>query len=291
MAKQKDFFTKLKEQGKISKPEFDKFIESLADNDIPDDIIAEIEDKFMTRERALADSDIGRKARAEVYDAIDEEFDVLKESDFKSFLDEKQVAALQSGNTLRRLQALKKIIPETIKKIKANGGGDEDLKKLLKEREKALDELGQEKVALSQKLEKDLEARDDQWKKKLEDIELNYHLDKLTNKFTLAESFDRNAVTRVVMSDIKGNNLKLIDTNGQKSVVVYDEHGKPKYNGNSPVTIESLLEQGFKPFLKKSETPPESRSRVPNQTTVPPTQTDPNRRQGARNVVVKPQKS
>ena len=40
MAKVKDFFAKLKEQGKIENPAYDKFLEAIADGEVPDDVIA-----------------------------------------------------------------------------------------------------------------------------------------------------------------------------------------------------------------------------------------------------------
>ncbi len=286
MAKKKDFFAKLKEQAKINNPDFDSFLEKLTDEDIPDPIIQLIESKFMTAERAVSDRDVYGKVKAEVLDAADTKLNELTDVHLKSYLDPIQYQDLKRESTYKRMDMLNKLIPDIIKKVKTGTVTDEDTKKQIKELQKTIEELGQEKVAMSEKVVKDVESVNDQWSKKLEQTEINYHLDKLSNKFTLAEAFeqDRDAVNNLVLGKVKAHNLRLIDQNGQKVIMVNDEHGKPKFNGsNSAVTIQSLLEEGYKPYLKKSETPP--RNQVPPRTTTIEPTKNPNRREGARNSV------
>jgi hypothetical protein len=94
----------------------------------------------------------------------------------------------------------------------------------------------------------------------------------MAGSFTLAEAYDKNrdAINKVILSELKGTNrLKLGTKDGQTSISVLDENGEPRYNGNSPILINQLLEEKYKPFLKQSNADGEPRQTSPK--TVPVT--------------------
>jgi hypothetical protein len=79
----------------------------------------------------------------------------------------------------------------------------------------------------------------------------------MSNSFTLAEAYEetRPAIAKVILADLKSkHSLSLGEKDGQTTVNVFDRDGKPKFlnNGNTPVTIKNLLEEAYKPFIKKN---------------------------------------
>lgn len=258
MPKFKEFFTKLKEQGKINNPEYDKWLETVPDSDISDNIVKAIEDNFLTMERAAAHPAIHGKIKAEALDPIDNDLNEFFAFQLKEYLDpltEQEIA--KAGSSYKKTALLKKIVPEIIKKVKATPVTDEDTKKKLKDYETNINELTTKFTQAEKDYNDKLKADREQNETKYNDFVLNTELESLGNKFTLAEAFEetRPAITEVIMTKIKADNaLKLGEKkNGHHSIIVNDEHGMPKFNGNTPITAESLLEESYKPFLKKSE--------------------------------------
>lgn len=132
-----------------------------------------------------------------------------------------------------------------------------------------------------------LKHTETEWENKFHDFRLGAELQSLGNKFTLAEAFEeiRPNITEVIMSKIRSSNsLKLGEKDGRPIIQVQDENGKPKFNGNTPVTVDSLLEEAYKPYLKKSETDA-GRRENPKTTTAVQTQ-NPAIRRGAPTTVV-----
>lgn len=253
----KDFFAKLKEQGRINNPDFDKFIEGIKDTeDFPDAVVKAIEDNFLTRERAAADKDIHGKIKREVLDPVDHEikelFETLKEygdSSFENIINTDQ-------NTYNKVKAVKKLIPDALKKAKGNPVTDDETKKKLLDQEKTIQELTDKFSTAEKDYSKKIKETETTWESKFHDFRLGTELQNIGNKYTLAEAFEetRPAITEVIMSKIRqSNNLKLGEKDGRPTIIVNDENGKPKFNGNTPVTVENLLDEAYKPFLKKSE--------------------------------------
>lgn len=285
MPKQKDFFSKLKEQGRIQNPDFDKFLEALKDEDIPESVVKSIEDNFLTRERAMVDQNIHGKIKRDVLDPVDN--DIMEFLDtVKDYSDPGLDQLIRNEpNTYNRLKSLKKLLPEVLKKAKGNPATDEDTKKKLKEYEKTIQEFGDKFTAAEKDYHKRAEELEKNWGSKFNDYKLNTELEKLTNKFTLAEAFEetRPYITEVTLTKLKNSNkLALGEKDGRPFIIVNDEEGKPKYNGNSPVTIDSLLDEAYKPFIKKSEG---QQSRQENSKTTVKTDTQPKIRQGASTTV------
>lgn len=290
MPKLKDFYAKLKEQGKIENEEYNKFLETVPDAEIPDAVVAAIEDKFYTFERAAAHKDIHGKIKREVLNPVDNEIAELFSGPLKEYIDPMLEAEFkQDGSSYRKLKAMKKLIPEVIEKVKAKPVLDEDSKKKLAEYERNIQEMTQKFKDAEKDYGAKLTAQKEESEKHLHDYKLDIELQNRGNKFTLAEAYEQNRkdLSNMLLNGIKQSNaLKLVDINGQTEIQVLDEHGKTKFNGNSPVTIDSLLEEKYKPFLKQSgggtgnqnrqQEPPRQGQQQQNQTTV---------RRGARTTV------
>lgn len=256
MPKIKEFYTKLKEQGKIDNPEYDKFLAALQDGDIPDEVVKAIEEKFFTFERAAAHKDIHGKIKREVLDPVDNELADLFDNQLNQYIDPTLAAELkQDGNSYKKLKAMKKIIPDIIEKVKAKPALDEDSKRKLAENERTIQELTQKFTTAEKTYNEQLAAQKSESEKQFHDFRLDAELQNRGNKFTLAEAYEQNRkdLSSMLLNGIKTSNvLKLVETNGQADIQVLDEHGKPKFNGNTPVTVDSLLEEKYKPFLKQS---------------------------------------
>lgn len=246
--KTKDFFKKLKEQGKINNAEFDTFIESIPDFEMPDTVIPVFEDSFLTKERALTHKDVAGKLRRETLDPIDNDIKELMK-----YLPAEVVLDIEKEeSTYKKLAAIKKGVPEAIQKAGKNPV-DEDVKKKLHEKESVIQDL----MGKIEKINTDYTNKEkniaSEWEGKFKNYRLDSELEKLANSFTFADAYkdSRPALTKALLGEIKSKNkLDLVEKDGGIDLVVLDETGAPRFNGNSPVTISSLLEEPFKPFLK-----------------------------------------
>lgn len=289
MPKLKDFYAKLKEQGKIDNPEYEKFLNTVADGEIPDEVVRAIEEKFFTFERAAAHKDIHGKIKREVLDPVDNELKDLFEGQLKPYIDPSLEEELrQDGNSYKKLKLMKKLIPEIIEKVKAKPAVDEDTKRKLAEAERNVQELTQQFATAKKEYNDQFAAEKTKFETQLHDFKLDSELQTRGNKFTLAEAYEQNrqAITKVLMSDIKASNvLKLGEQNGQAIIQILDEHGKPKFDGNTPITIDSLLEEKYKPFLKQSSSGSTTSQATQSKTAQGSQQPNSAIRQGARTTV------
>lgn len=287
--KLKDFLTKLKTDGKINTPEFDEYLKTAPDAEIPEAVTKAIEDNFMTLERAAANHGIHSKIKREVLDPVDNEMNELFEQ-YKEIIEGAESFKTDT-NTYNKLKNLKKALPEAIKKLKGSPVTDEETKKKLVEYEKTIQEFGDKFTQAQKEYNAKLKETDTAWENKFHDFRLHSELEKLSNKYTLAEAFEetRPAITEVNLTKIKqSNRLKLGEKDGRPVIFVNDENDKPKYNGNTPVTVDSLLDEAYKPFLKKSET--DTQTQVNTRTTTVQTSQKPAIRRGAPTTVVQPLK-
>lgn len=283
--KLKDFLTKMKTDGKITLPEFDEYLKTAPDAEIPDSVTKAIEENFMTLERAAVNHNIHSKIKREVLDPVDNEMNDLFDQ-FKEYFEGAETFKTDP-NTYNKIKNLKKSLPDVIKKLKGAPTTDEETKKKLLEYESTnQDLLG--RITKEQKAAQDaVKSTNDQWQSKLDDYMLFSELEKRGNKYTLAEAFEetRPAVTEVVMSKLKKHNLKLGEKkDGQYTIIVNDENGKPKFDGNTPVTADYLLDEAYKPYLKKSEGT--GQTQVNPRTTTVETNTKPAIRRGVSTTVV-----
>ena len=161
--KAKDFFTKRATQAKITDEAFTKFIEGLADQEIPDEIDALLETHFMTSDRAQADKGIMSKARYEVYTAVDERLRAII-SEVAKIDPEIARESDEEKDTLRRLTKLAPALTKAYDKAKStNVQETEKIKEYEKQQKDLLEKINAinkeretERTELSQKFESHL---------------------------------------------------------------------------------------------------------------------------------------
>lgn len=282
MPKSKDFFTLLKEQGKISETKFDELIEKMPDFEIPQEAVQAFENSFMTVDRAVTHEPVIRKIRFEALNPINKDLEKLisvissidKVSGDRMESLTRDLGAGSQGqrvpDTYKRMEFLTSSLGELFNKVKAApAGGDEELKKELAKKDQTIQEALQ-KLSNSEKEFKGLlTQKETEFETKLHDYKLDSELQKMAGTFTLAEAYDKNrdAINKVILSELKGTNrLKLGTKDGQTQVIVQDENGEPRYNGNSPILINQLLEEKYKPFLKQSNAEAETHQQTSTKT-------------------------
>lgn len=297
MPKYKDFFSKLKEQGKINSPEFEAFLQTVPDGEIPDAVVKDFEDSFFTRERATADKSINNEIWGKALFPVDKEIEkivsILEPID-KDVVNDIRWAVKEIipgkpvPHTFKQLDIISSALPKILQKMKTSTVSDDEVKKKFGEYEKTIQELTDKFTSTEKQYNDKVKHVEDEWGNKFHDFRLNSELQNLGNRFTLAEAFEeiRPNITEVIMSKIRSSNsLKLGEKDGRPVILVNDEHGKPKFNGNTPVTVDSLLEEAYKPYLKKSETDGAARRENPKTTTEVKNQ-NPAIRRGAPTTVV-----
>lgn len=246
--KYKDYFSTLKTQGKISNEAFDKFLETVPEGEVPDEIFQVLETTFMTAERAAAHKDVAGKLRAEILDPLRNDLnEILK------FLPADMVLGVDKENSIyKKLSIIKEGLPTAFQKA-AKAPNDEEAKKKIQEYQTANQELLAkfEKVnSESEKYKKDLQS---EFEGKIKTFKLDSELERRANSFTFAEAYKetRSPITKAILNEIKAKNkLDLVEKDGEYDIQILDENGTPRFQGNTPVTINSLLEEPFKPFLK-----------------------------------------
>lgn len=293
--KSKDLFSQLKSQGKISEAKYDSFLESIPEFDIPDEVVTSIENSFMTVDRARVDPRVNGYVRSQVLDPIDNYvkmvISAIGANDPTTAAEIENIIRTGSDgktipDTYKQLDALSKKLPGVFDKVKV-APADEDYKKQLKKKDEFITELTEKFNTVEKDKKTTIEKAQQDFDKKLHDYRLDSELSNLTNKFTLAEAYDKNrsAINKMLMSDLKtSNRLQLGEKDGQTVVLVTDENGQPKFNGNTPIAVDSLLEEAYKPFLKQSNGEPKPDTSINKKTIIVDAQ-KPARRQGINTTV------
>lgn len=254
--KSKDFFTKLKKDAKITAPEFDALIEATPEFEMPDAGIDAFESAFLTIERASTDKAVNTRIRREALDAIDRDLHEMIDVDLKDYVNpDKRESLKKNQNTYEKIKSLSGIVTEVLKKSKNGQPLDEDTKKKLK----ALEETNQDLLSRIEKANNELQEKERFYEKQSEEKINSYlkksELQKLAKNIKLASEFEkaRDHISESILGKIEAtNNLVYTETDGQAVIQVLDKEGKPRFNGNSAVTINQLLEDGFKPFIKQN---------------------------------------
>lgn len=273
--KSKDYFSKLKSQGKITLDDFDKFVESVPEFEMPDPVVSAIEERFLTRERAAADKEVYRKVFAEALNGVD--------ATIKSFypsITEKDRAAIDAEvNTYdklkildaawkRQYEALKTTAPDAAKL-------NEEYQKNIRELTEKLDTAQKEKDKVLSEQETKLKEIAAQKDKELKSYKLKTDLTGRLAQIEFAKEFTEHP-------KVKTNTFNTILGELLKNELDYDEHGqiivqeisngvpKPKFfpNSNEQVTIDKLLEAETSPYLKRNNS--DGNGSQGNQNTPPP---------------------
>lgn len=276
MPKSKEFFSLLKSQGKIEDPKFDELIEKVPDFEITPEAYKVFEDNFMTPIRASSHPDVIRTVRYQALMPINRDFekiistiaeyDKTSADQLKSLV--RDVGGEKEGDTYRRMETLSASLGELFKKVKtAPAGGDEELKKDLQKKEQLIQDFTDKFSKAEKDYNTSLSQKENEFNAKLHDYQLSTELEKLAGTFTLAEAYEktRKDISEVVLTSLKkSNSLKLDSKDGHPIINVLDENGAPKFNGNTPVTAISLLEEKLKPFLKQSNADGSQQSNQPS---------------------------
>jgi hypothetical protein len=251
--KLKDYFSKIKEQGKIANPDFDKFLETVPDTEFPDPLYRDFENNFLTIDRALIHDKVEPVLRSRYYNTVDAR---IKE-DVLPYLDVLEAADIdKETNTLNKIRKLPDAIKKTIDKAKKSvQSSTEDKDKAISEKDKALQEITEKFEKYKSESEGKFKVSEKEMTDKISALELNYELKNKIANYTFADEFAerKEAVLKVILSEVmsKGNHLILKD--GAIEVKeLRDGVPVPKMNGNDLVTIEKLLEPIVSPYLKKN---------------------------------------
>lgn len=248
--KAKDFLKKISEQGKINNEDFNKVLEAFPDVEIGEVFPNLFQENFLTRERAEADPKIAQKIKAETLNAVDANIKkVLPLLDAK---DREEIE--KEASSYKKIEMLEKAIPNLVTKVKGeNPNADEKVKQL----EKNVQEFAEKVTAVQREKEEQLKNLQRQHEQEKSDLKLNWTLDKKLADYTFADEFIpiKQAIIKNIVDTVKGSNILQLDEKGQIVVVDIDpatKVAKPKFNGNDPVTIDSLLSEPLKNFLKKN---------------------------------------
>lgn len=251
--KLKDFFTKLKADGKINQAEFITAIESAPDWEFPDKAVEAFESSFLTLDRASTDKTVHTKLKREILDPVDQELKPII-----AFIDQHDRFASSEidkmTSTYDKIKGIQKHFPAIVEKVK-KAPEDEEVKKKMK----SVEETNQELLQRIEKMNKDYSEKEKFFEteadKKINNFRTNMELEKLANSFKFGKAFSddtvRKDITKVKLDALRAKHtLQLVDKDGQAQIQVTDADGKPLFNGNSAVTINQLLEEEFKPYIK-----------------------------------------
>lgn len=244
--KGKEYFQKLIEQGKLESEDVKKFIETVPDFEMPDPVFAEFEGNFLTRDRAYADSKIRAKLRTEVFDAFEKNFEkIYTLIDADTLMDIKQ-----ERDSFKKIDMM---VTGLNKSIDAAKHGKVDQTEAIKALEKTRDELlGKIKTINSEREEEKAKLLEG-FEKEKEESTIHHSLISGLSKFELGKEHTalKDSIFSVIITDLKANNaLKIDKTNGQ--IGVFNADGSPKFEGNTQVTIDKLLEAKISPYVKRN---------------------------------------
>lgn len=220
---------------------------SLKEIEVPDDVAAKFNQKFLTRERAFTDEDIVKKfnidARGRVFDSVD-----LKIKKFLPKLSaEDQAIIAAEPNTLLKLELMDKAID--------NLGKNEDVKKINEQWRKREEEL-HEKI---KGLEGVVKEKDTTFASKEKEIRTDYALRMKVGGFELAPEFNteehKNFLAESTINSLKKNFLVELDEKDQTILHLrknVDGQITEVFEGNTKVTLDDLLKKKYEPYVKKS---------------------------------------
>lgn len=248
--KAKDFFKKVNDQGKINNEDANKVFEAIPEIEIPDVWVNLFSEGFLTRERAEADPKIAQKIKAETLNAVDEKLKLIH-----PLLDAPGLEAFtKEANTYKKIESVVNLIPKLLDKAKGeNPSTDEKVKQL----EKNVQEFADKVTSVTREKDEFIKGIQKQHEEEKAGLKLDWTLDKKLGEYTFADEFIpiKPAIIKNIVDTVRTSNTLQLDDKGQILVVEYDsttKTAKPKFNGNDPVTIDSLLTEPLKNFLKKN---------------------------------------
>jgi len=261
--KSKDFFNKLKETGKIDAEDFVKMIDVIPEFEIPDNAFKAFEDKFMTVERASAHPEVTAKLRSQHLMPLDSDIDKIvsfieKIDKYLGIDISKHTKVTSSGDkikdTYKQMAAITDVLPKLFEKAKVPSD-DAEMKKQIEEYKKSNHELMEKFKTVDHDWNEKLKLESKGFEEKLSAFKRDTYLEKLSSNYTFADAYEktRDVLQKSILGDLKAkHNLAYAENNGETSIEVVevkDGVPRPKFNGNTPVTIQALLDEAYKQTL------------------------------------------
>jgi hypothetical protein len=245
--KLKQHFTKQKAQAELNNEDFNKFIDALPDDlEIPDIAVNLLEENFLTRKRALSDKQVYDKIRAESLNAVDEQVKTI----LPMLTGTDRETIEKEPNSYKKLELVKTAFDNAIKAAKIDNpdAGDQ-----VKELKKTQSELTEKIKSINLDHETSVKTLKESFEKDKKGMKLDWTLDKKLGEFEFGDEYKtvRPALTDSIISKIKSDHVLELDDKGNIQVLDRDT-GKPKFDGNNPVTLDHLLVEPLKPFIKKN---------------------------------------
>ena len=261
--KRKDFWKKLADQGKIDNADYKAFMESEGDGEIPDAVFSAMEEKFMTLERAAAHPDIAKKIRFDTLNPISRDLEKLH--GILGAIDpytSREISKLtikrgdsEVPDVFKQMEALTSHLPKLFDKVKV-APDDVESKKQIEELKRINGEFTEKFSKFEKEKEEQIKQVRSESEKQIKDFKLGSLLEKKASSYTFADTYKdaRPLLTKATLGELRSKHLlDLATTDGEETIGVFElDNGapRPKFNGNTAVTIDSLLDEAFKPFLK-----------------------------------------
>jgi len=246
--KTKDFFKQLALAAGITNPDLELFLAASAiPEDLPDSFNAEVQNKYLTRERALNDANIvaelQKKSNKSAYDTFDK-----KTEDFLPFISDQELINKIKAETqsFQKWDLIKAGLKSTFDGIeeKTKGKVNQDANKILEEKSNEIKAL----VAKHDAEMKDQNA-------KLNDIFITSKLKEKTLSYNFADSFKplKESIADLVVGNVKKSYKVDLDEKGAiKLLQQAGESWVEAFEGNEKLTIDKLLEKETKQFVAVS---------------------------------------
>ena len=254
----------------FKKPEeLDLFVSAsaLREIEIPDEIVTEFNNKYLTRERALTDDEIvksfNKTARGYVFGSVDQKIKKLK----AKLSTEDQAAIDAEPDTLVKMELIEKVLDNVGK------GTDDNTKKISEAVRKREEEL-HSKIS---DLESTIKEKSNNFDKEIKGVKLDYALRNKVSAFDLAPEFStekhKNFLASSTIDSLKKNFILEFDEKDDSIINIRkDVDGviTDVYEGNKKVTLADVLQKEYDPYIRKSNSgghnpPPEPQKQfVPN---------------------------
>lgn len=220
---------------------------ALKDIEVPDDVAAKFNTKFLTRERALSDEQIlakvNKDSRGRVFDSVD-----LKLKKFISKLSQEDQDAINNEpNTLLKLELLDKAIDNVAK--------TQDTAKISEAARKREEELHKQIEGLT----KTISEKDVNLQRQVKEVKLDYALRNKAYGIELAPEFatdkHKNFLADSTIADLKKKYLLEFDEADQSIIHLRkntDGVITDVFEGNTKVTLDDVLKKEYEPYTKKS---------------------------------------
>jgi len=243
--KTKDFFKQLALTAGINNADLELFLAaSVIPDELPDSFNAEIQSKYLTRERALNDanivSELQKKSNKSAYDTFDQ-----KIKDFLPFIQDQELITKINAEpqSFQKWDLAKAGIKATLDSINETTKG-----KVNADANKILEEKSNEIKALKEAHAAEIKAQND----KLQDIFINSKLKEKALAYNFADPYKplKESIADLAVANIKKAYKVALDDKGE--LKLFNQVGDTlveAFDNNEKVTADKLLEKETKQFV------------------------------------------